>query len=400
MNIRERYIATMNFEEVDRPPLVECGYWGATIQRFCREGLVLEKGFPEDVRDGDSVSPWLVPEIDTLLGLERFIESVGLNAWFNPPFEEEVLEDHGEWVLMRNMGGAIERQRKDRLSIPVMVSGPVKNRDDWEQIKAERLQPDLTGRLPKKGGPRFMGGLGTIQPSHEWSDLVAENRDRDYLLTFGEGGFQHWCFGLVRLVGFEQALLMLHDDPDFVRDIMNDLTEFWVALLDQVLRQVVPDVVFVGGDFCDRTGPMMSPAAFREFMFPGFQALSSIMRDYGVPSVIVHTDGDVRQLMPLFVESGVTGLHPFEATNGQDIVEIRKAFPRFQIFGGLDKKPVISGDKEAIDLELEAKLPFMLSQGGYIPFLDHAVSPDISWENFVYYRTRVNEYVEKARQGH
>ena len=123
------------------------------------------------------------------------------------------------------------------------------------------------------------------------------------------------------------------------------------------------------------------------------------MRDYGVPSVIVHGCGNGRQLMPLFVESGATGLHPFEVTSGQDIVEIRKSFPDFQIFGGLDKKAVIAG-KEAIDRELEAKLPFMLSQGGYIPYLDHAVPPDVTWESFVYYRTRVNEYVEKARQAH
>ena len=87
-------------------------------------------------------------------------------------------------------------------------------------------------------------------------------------------------------------------------------------------------------------------------------------------------------------------MHPFEVTNGQDIVEIREAFPRFQIFGGLDKKAAVAG-KAAIDRELEAKLPFRLRQGGYIPYTDHYVSPDISWENFLYYRRRVNEIVLK-----
>jgi len=172
------------------------------------------------------------------------------------------------------------------------------------------------------------------------------------------------------------------------------LTEFWVSLYDQVLRQVTPDVCTVGGDFCYNNGPLMSPSAFREFFLPGFQALSSIMRDNGVTSVMVHSDGDVRPVLPLLVESGATGLHPFEVTNGQDIVEIREAFPRFQIFGGLDKRAAVAG-KEAIDRELEAKLPFMLRQGGYIPYTDHYVSPDISWENFLYYRGRVNEYVLK-----
>jgi uroporphyrinogen decarboxylase len=54
---------------------------------------------------------------------------------------------------------------------------------------------------------------------------------------------------------------------------------------------------------------------------------------------------------------------------------------------------------EAIDRELEAKLPSMLRQGGYIPYTEHYVSPDISWENFLYYRRRVNEYVLKAAKA-
>ena len=77
-----------------------------------------------------------------------------------------------------------------------------------------------------------------------------------------------------------------------------------------------------------------------------------------------------------------------------DIVRVRKKYPQLLIQGGLDKIKVAQS-KEAIDAELEAKLPFLLSQGGYIPFLDHLVPPKISWENFRYYRQRVNEYIEK-----
>jgi uroporphyrinogen decarboxylase len=379
MDIRERYAATLAFEPVDRPPLFECGYWAATIRRFCREGLVLEQGIPDDLPDGRGVSPFLVPEIEAQLGLDPYYRTMPVNPWVYPPFEREILEDHGEWVLMRNTSGVIQKQRKDRMSIPVQVSGPVQTREDWERIKAERLQPTLEGRVPDN-----------------WGDLVIEYRNRDYLL-YGLS-CEHWAGALVRLVGLERSLTLFYDDPELLKDMIDHITAFWVALADQVLRQVVPDVCTIGGDFCYKNGPMMSPAAFREYLLPGFQALSSIMRDYGVPAVMVHSDGDVRPIMPLLIESGVTGLHPFEVTNGQDIVEIREAFPRFQVFGGLDKQALVAG-KEAIDRELEAKLPYMLRHGGYIPYVDHYVSPDISWQNFLYYRRRVNEFVvgEAAR---
>lgn len=38
-------------------------------------------------------------------------------------------------------------------------------------------------------------------------------------------------------------------------------------------------------------------------------------------------------------------------------------------------------------------VPRMLSQGEYIPYVDHFVPPDVSWPNFLYYRKRLNELI-------
>ena len=43
-----------------------------------------------------------------------------------------------------------------------------------------------------------------------------------------------------------------------------------------------------------------------------------------------------------------------------------------------------------IDLELE-KVKRAMHAGRYIPHIDHAVSEDVSWENFKYYRNRLND---------
>ena len=60
--------------------------------------------------------------------------------------------------------------------------------------------------------------------------------------------------------------------------------------------------------------------------------------------------------------------------------------------GGIDKR-ALAKDKKAIDKELE-QVPWLLDQGGYIPMLDHDVPPDVSWENFVYYRETLNKICE------
>jgi uroporphyrinogen decarboxylase len=38
----------------------------------------------------------------------------------------------------------------------------------------------------------------------------------------------------------------------------------------------------------------------------------------------------------------------------------------------------------------------MLQQGGYIPYVDHFVPPDVSWDNFLYYRQQLNNLIDTA----
>jgi uroporphyrinogen decarboxylase len=52
--------------------------------------------------------------------------------------------------------------------------------------------------------------------------------------------------------------------------------------------------------------------------------------------------------------------------------------------GGIDKRE-LTKDKAAIDSEVLGKVPQLLEAGGYIPYVDHTVPPDVPWENFVYY---------------
>jgi hypothetical protein len=47
-------------------------------------------------------------------------------------------------------------------------------------------------------------------------------------------------------------------------------------------------------------------------------------------------------------------------------------------------------------LELE-KVRRMISMGGYIPYVDHAIPPNISWDHFKYYRNKLNEIIENTK---
>ena len=94
------------------------------------------------------------------------------------------------------------------------------------------------------------------------------------------------------------------------------------------------------------------------------------------------------------MEGGVTAMYPFEANStNSDLAKIRRNHPKLGIQGGINKLALIEG-KDAIDEELEKKVPVVLSNG-YIPHVDHAVPPEVSWENFCYYRHKLDAMLDE-----
>jgi uroporphyrinogen decarboxylase len=150
-------------------------------------------------------------------------------------------------------------------------------------------------------------------------------------------------------------------------------------------------MVVIGEDMAGRNGPLVSPAVFREFMMPYYQRFTAFCRDHGVVSIWVDSDGDMRKLIPLWIEAGVTGVIPCDVVLGQvDVMALREAFPRLLLAGGIDKRVIEEGRTfEEIDVELERKVRPLVRLGGYFPGPDHAWSPQASLKNFRYYMDRL-----------
>jgi uroporphyrinogen-III decarboxylase len=96
----------------------------------------------------------------------------------------------------------------------------------------------------------------------------------------------------------------------------------------------------------------------------------------------VDSDGDVSELVPLFISVGVNGMLPFEVQAGMDIRIFRNKYGKnLAIIGGVDKR-LLENDGNAIDIEISEKVIPVLKSGGYIPCLDHTVPPNVSLGNF------------------
>lgn len=66
----------------------------------------------------------------------------------------------------------------------------------------------------------------------------------------------------------------------------------------------------------------ISPEHFNRFMIPYFKKLISFIKNKGIEVVILDSDGDIKKLLPFFIDAGVNAIMPFEVQAGMDIIEI------------------------------------------------------------------------------
>jgi len=171
-------------------------------------------------------------------------------------------------------------------------------------------------------------------------------------------------------------------------------TDLWIAIWEEVLSEIDVDCAHIWEDVSSGKGSMISPRTFREFMIPYYKKATDFLKGRGVDVILTDTDGDCSQLIPLFLEAGVTGLYPMEVSAGMDVVATRKAYPELQIMGGIPKTEIALGEQR-IDEILEAT-EWLLSQGGYIPFADHSHPPGTPWRCFKYYREQLNRIIDRS----
>ena len=353
MNDRERFLNTFAFKPVDRIPWWDFGFWSQTLERWYGEGM------PRDV------------DPDEYFGMDKQWKSVPVSLGMRPWFEEQILEEHGNIITVRDTDGVVSIRTRDGTSIPKYIKFPVETRDDFADLKKRYIAAEPT-RYPEN-----------------WDERIAEWKNRDYPLGINCFGF----FGTIRSwMGLENACMMLHDDPKLAMEMMEFIGDFTCTVLQRALESGLEfDYGSFWEDMCYNKTSLISPKMFREFMLPQYKRVTGLCRKYGVQHFVVDCDGYIAELTPLWHEGGVKIMFPMEqGTSGNDLYAYRKEYGKDGlIIGGIDKHLFVEG-KAAIEKEVDSKLPLM-QEGGFIPTPDHRVPPTVSLANYQYYL----EYLKK-----
>ena len=360
MTDRERFLACILGEPVDRPPFwLYWGPWQTTVDRWKTEGMP-EGADHRSLFDSDQ-PPMIVP----------------VNLGPCPPVPEKVFEETDEFIVHSGDWGVITRDLKDRSSMPEFLEFPIKTPEDWQQFKDERFDPNHPDRL--KG---------------EWRRICTDYVARGCPIQLGcfpDVG----VFGSVRwLLGDEECLMAFYTMPDLVHDIMGHMTSVYLTVFDAVVRQVRVDVIHIWEDMCGRQGPLISPDHWEQFLGPQYRRIAAFAAKHDIRVISVDTDGNPDLIIPPMLKAGVNFLYPFEVAAGCDVNVLGDRYPALGMMGGIDKRALAEGPA-AIDNELERVRP-AVEKGHYIPTTDHLIPHDVSWDNYCYYANALKKLIGKT----
>ena len=197
------------------------------------------------------------------------------------------------------------------------------------------------------------------------------------------------------LLGIENHMLALYDQPELIHRINRDLLAYNVRMFDAICAEGTPDMVGIAEDMSYNNGPMLSRDCFNAFLLPYYRQIIPEVKARGI-KVLVDTDGMVEPMIPWLLDAGFDGIYPLERQAGVDVVRIRANYPELLMLGGYDKMVLTKGEA-AMRAEFERLLPVMRS-GGYVPSVDHNTPPGVSLDQYRTYIRLFGEYTAKACQ--
>jgi hypothetical protein len=242
-----------------------------------------------------------------------------------------------------------------------------------------RLDPDDKRRLP--------GG---------WSRRLQAWQSRGHvLMLYVHRGF-FLTMGVYNWRTFTDAMMLLMDRPDVVRNRMQIQGEFAAGLTERVLKDVEIDAAVFSEPIGGNDRPLISPGMYEEFVLKNYKPIIEVLQRHQVGTICFQTYANARILIPGVLKWGFNCLWACEVNaEAMNYLSLRKEFGRdLRLIGGIDLDALRKG-KEAIRREIEEKVPPLIEDGGFIPLADGRVRADVPFENYVYYRRLLEKVTQR-----
>ena len=361
----ERMRKALSHQEPDRVPISDF-FWGGFIQRWRKE-----LGLPADA------NPYYYYDLDwiaTVPNMDPHIKSF------------ETIREDDEEVIVKTGFETTLRKRYDM---------PMPEQESWDTDTLEKLEafefddPADPRRFFSAGDNQIAGvGDGFTRNSPAWVETVKSLRP-DFPV-YGSMIEASEC--LIRLCGQINTLTWMGEEPERMGTQILRIGEHYTRCAEAAIRAAdgLLDGFVIWGDVAYRNNMFFSPTYWRTYFKPTVKAMIDLCHRHGLP-VIYHGCGNVKAILPDFIEMGLDAYNPLEAKADLDVCELRRQYGHSLGFCGNSNMMVWEeGDPNKVRREVLRKLN-SAKGGGLIFQSDHSVSSGVSGKTY----DRIVKFVRK-----
>ncbi len=199
--------------------------------------------------------------------------------------------------------------------------------------------------------------------------------------------------------GVEEWYISTLTRPDYVRAVFAKQLEAALESIDRLAAVVGDhaDVVFTSGtDFGTQNGPFISVDTYRDLFKPYHAAVNRRIHQKTPWKTFIHTDGNVRDLIPQFIDAGFDVFNPVQWTcTGMDATQLKREFGKQLVFwgGGIDAQHTLaSGKPDEVYHEARRMIDIFFADGtGFVFNGMHNVQSNVPTENLLALFRAVND---------
>ena len=296
----------------------------------------------------------------TKLGFDAIWIPVGGYAGYTPEYvgKDKYID---EW-------GTTYQHNETSWPIDAPVDYPIKNREDYKNW----APPNPSD--PERAFPLL--------------DAMKSNDGEIALLSGVLGPFT--CVGM--LMGYENMALAFYDDPGLVSDLLNDGADFSIEC-GKVLIEAGADALVLSDDLGYISGLFVSPEMMRSMVLPVIKRMVDEYKKLGA-KVLLHCDGNINQILPDVIATGINALHPIERKAHMSIEQVKREHGKeVCIVGNVNATTtLVHGTFEEIDEEIKECIRIAGPGGGYIIGSDHSISQGIPVKNALHFFESIQRY--------
>lgn len=261
-----------------------------------------------------------------------------------------------------------------------------------EQDKALRLNADIMVEVALKEGLCALSNIGPyweVAPGHPapmW--LPPEDSARFLGILKQAAGDDififEWCQAMVLIPeadDYVEFAYMLFDQPEKVDELARQKFATGMEIAKRA-RDAGADGLCAPCDIADTRGQYFTREQLERYFLPYLQKWSAEVRRMGLKSVL-HTDGNIDDILEDIAASGVDGLQAIDPIAGMDIVRVKEQIgDRVCLCGNIDLGLLQNGPMDAITAQTKEICRKCKPGGGFVLGATNAVFEEIPAEHY------------------